>query len=405
MPKTHSRTPRTMTQKKPVILVFISCYLPGYRAGGPIRTLANMVERLSDTFNFYIVTRDRDLDEVSAYPNITPNSWTAVGKAHVMYLSPVHISQSRFTTIVNELSPDCIYLNGFFNPRFTQRVLWARRFGRLQNIPVLLAPRGEFSEGALQLKQGKKKLYLKLSRLVGLYRKLDWQASSVHERDDISRNYSTVKSNEIHVAMNLAPVDESSPTAHQHRAVHDPLRLCFLSRISPKKNLDFALRVLSQVKCDVVFSIYGPKEDADYWKRCDREIQILPDNIQVIYKGEVHPDKVKDELAQHDMFFFPTRGENYGHVIHEALGAGLPVLLSDQTPWKNVAEKGVGWMYPLKKVDPFVQAIASFAALDQLHAEDYRKRAHAYAKEKAVDADVLDANVNMFLRVIARYST
>lgn len=34
------------------ILTLADYYLPGYKAGGPIRTLANMVDMLGDEFKF-----------------------------------------------------------------------------------------------------------------------------------------------------------------------------------------------------------------------------------------------------------------------------------------------------------------------------------------------------------------
>jgi glycosyltransferase involved in cell wall biosynthesis len=52
-------------------------------------------------------------------------------------------------------------------------------------------------------------------------------------------------------------------------------------------------------------------------------------------------------LREHDLFFLPTLGENYGHVVQEALLAGCPVLLSDTTPWRGLQALGVGWDLPL----------------------------------------------------------
>ena len=46
---------------RPIILSFAGHYLPGYKAGGPIRSIANMVDQLGDEFDFRIVAGDRDL--------------------------------------------------------------------------------------------------------------------------------------------------------------------------------------------------------------------------------------------------------------------------------------------------------------------------------------------------------
>jgi len=68
---------------KTTILTSVGFYLPGYKAGGPIRTLANMVDKLGDEFEFKIVTADRDFDDTKAYPGIKVDDLNKVGKADV----------------------------------------------------------------------------------------------------------------------------------------------------------------------------------------------------------------------------------------------------------------------------------------------------------------------------------
>lgn len=386
--------------RKPSILAFNLFYLPGYRAGGPIRTLANMVERLSDDFAFRIVTQDRDAGEREPYLGIARDTWNPVGRAQVMYLDPAGVSVRRLVDLVAATAPDAIYLNSFFDPIFTQRILLARRLGRLGKTPVVLAPRGEFSAGALQLKQTRKNVYLRLSSLAGLYRGLTWQASSDLERADIQRHLRFVRTADIRIAMDLAPLEEPAVGAWSPRPDGEPLRVCFLSRISPMKNLDFALRALAAVRAPVVFTVHGPKEVPAYWAECERLIACLPPNVRVVYGGSVHPDAVKRTMAQHDLFFLPTRGENYGHVIHEALHAGLPVLISDQTPWGAVDERGAGWAFPLDNVADFARTIDEVATWDRERLAATRARATDYAREKAVSAEVLQANRAVFAAAV-----
>ena len=387
--------------RKPSILAFNLFYLPGYRAGGPIRTLANMADRLSDDFAFRIVTQDRDAGEREPYPGIAHDTWNPVGRAQVMYLDPAGVSVRRLVDLVAATAPDAIYLNSFFDPIFTQRILLARRLGRFGKTPVVLAPRGEFSAGALQLKQTRKNVYLRLSSLAGLYRGLTWQASSELERADIQRHLRFVRTADIRIAMDLAPLEEPEGGAWLPRSDGEPLRVCFLSRISPMKNLDFALRALAAVRAPVVFTVHGPKEVPAYWAECERLIACLPPNVRVGYGGSVHPDAVKQTMARHDLFFFPTRGENYGHVIHEALHAGLPVLISDQTPWGAVAERGVGWAYPLNDVADFARTIDEVATWEAERFARVRARATDFASEKTMDAAVLQANRAVFTSALA----
>jgi hypothetical protein len=55
---------------KPRVLVFVDWYLPGYKAGGPIRSVAALVRSLRDHCTFSIVTSDTDATERTPYPGV-----------------------------------------------------------------------------------------------------------------------------------------------------------------------------------------------------------------------------------------------------------------------------------------------------------------------------------------------
>ena len=60
----------------------------------------------------------------------------------------------------------------------------------------------------------------------------------------------------------------------------DYLKIVFISRISPQKNLLGAIKSLKNVKINIKFSIYGPLEDLDYWKKCELRLEKMPNNIK-----------------------------------------------------------------------------------------------------------------------------
>ena len=81
------------------ILVFTDYYLPGYKGGGPIKTLSNMVSEIT-SFRFKILTRDHDLNS-SPYLNLKRGQWTSVGNALVYYMSKEEISFKGLRKIIN----------------------------------------------------------------------------------------------------------------------------------------------------------------------------------------------------------------------------------------------------------------------------------------------------------------
>ena len=178
------------------------------------------------------------------------------------------------------------------------------------------------------------------------------------------------------------------------------LRVVFVSRISPKKNLLSALGMLQSLSGDVFFDIYGPLEDADYWNQCKKVIGTLPSNVLVKYKGMVEHENVGRVFCEHNLFLFPTLGENYGHVICEALSAGCPVLISDQPPWRDLQQQGVGWDIPLEETERFRAVLQQCVDADEEWYAALVARATEYARLAASDPAILEENRKMF-----RYAT
>jgi len=128
------------------ILILRTYYLPGYKSGGPIRTIANLVDRLGDELEFKIVTADRDSGDRKPYPNIDVNNWNRVGKADVFYMSPKKRSLRDFKKLLCSTDYDILYLNSFFSPHFTIKPLLLRKLRLILDRPLVVAPsRGVFA--------------------------------------------------------------------------------------------------------------------------------------------------------------------------------------------------------------------------------------------------------------------
>ena len=370
------------------LLVFSGFYLPGYKGGGPIKTIANLVATTYDGIDYYLVTKDRDLGDSSPYGGINSNTWSPHGNAQVFYCSPTFLGLAKGWLQVLRGRYDIVYLNSFFSPYFSFIPLL---LAKLRGHRVVLGPRGEFSSGALALKSKKKERFIKFFKFLRLHKGVVFQASTEFEKNDIHRVLGDDV--DVFVAEDIGLLE--APGIMPPKAP-DKLNLVFISRVSPMKNLLYALESLKDIKASISYEIYGPLEDADYWQQCLNVISELPPNVEVTHKGELTPDQVVPTLSQYDMFFMPTQGENYGHVIAEALCAGLPVLISDQTPWRDLEAQGIGWDLPLDDKGAFVQAIEQAHAMSADDYVDFRERVLAWAKQKFENPEAIEANKAMF---------
>lgn len=370
------------------ILLFTSYYLPGFKGGGPIKTIANLVYTTSDLISYKIVTSDRDLGDDKAYSMVTLGQWNLLDDNLVFYTDKGIRGLNQIANAVLNKDYDIIYLNSFFSVRFS---LIPLLFAKLVGKPVILAPRGEFSAGALSMKTFKKNKYIKLYKLLKLNRGVLFQASSEFELTDIKEILG--KKNKYFVAENIGSKQYAN-TLEQKQ--NNALNIVFLSRISPMKNLMYALNVLSQLTNSVSFDIYGPIEDEPYWNECKKIIAKMPKHIKISYKSHIPPIDVVETLSAYDLFFMPTKGENYGHVIAEALCAGLPILIADTTPWRNLQAQGIGWDLPLNKPEVFSATIDRLAEMPIQEHHKMREKVLAWAEKKFSQKDVIEANIAMF---------
>jgi glycosyltransferase involved in cell wall biosynthesis len=378
-----------MNNIKPKILVFCDYYLPGYKSGGGMRTIVNMVERLNSEFDFYVVTRDHDgREDFESYKSVNINEWNNLDNAKVFYLSKDRVKISAIKERINEIQPDAVYLNSYF-ATLAIFVLMLKRFNRIPKINVIMAPCGELTEGSLKLKSFKKTTFRLLANAVGIYSNLIWKASSELELIEIK----AAKGETIFIAPDL-PAKSILPNYFQNQKREKKsgeMRLIFMSRISAKKNLKWFLDILLQTVDNVTIDIVGPIEDENYWKECSDIINVLPDNIKCNYLGSIPNNEVTERMIDYDFFVLPTLSENFGHVFLEALSAGCPLITTDRTPWLNLEVKGIGWDLPLENPSAWHNILKKCVVMDNTEYQNMSVASRKFAVDFLADKDIEDA--------------
>ena len=356
------------------ILIIMGRYLPGYKDGGPVRSIKNLVDRLGNEYDFRILTADRDHGDGESYTGIKIRDWNTVGAAKVYYVEPGGFNRKTVERLAKEA--DMVYLCGCFND-YARTTLKLKKQGRIE-CQVVIAAMGLFSPGAFHIKYPKKKAYMVLLKRLGYFRGVEWSATSEEEAEDIRREAG--RDAVCHLAEDLP----RKPEEIQHIAKTDTgsLNVIFLSRISRKKNLLFAVKILQRMKGDIAFDIYGNMEDISYWKECEEELKKLPENVKWEYKGAAEAEQVVKIFAKYDIFLFPTMAENYGHVIFEAMAGGCVPIISDKTPWTEEKAGNCGEVVELERenaVEDFAEAVEKYAGMTQLEKRRAADKCIAFA--------------------------
>lgn len=355
----------------------VEWFTPGYKAGGPIRSCVNICAALKNECDIYVLTTDTDHGESKPYEGIKANTWISDTNLGVqVYYAQKSLSGMRsLAKVMLAVNADYVYLNLLFSPSFVLYPLWLKYIRRLP-AQTILCPRGTLYDSAIALKAYKKKPFLQLIKWLGIHRQITFHATNEREAKAIDGYFPGSK---IITADNLPNILQQAFVSCVKK--EGSIRCIFIARIVPIKNLLYLLKLLAGVSSKVLLTIVGPAENEDYWLECKKEINQLPLQIEVAYLGPQQNEALPALIQQHHLFILPTTGENFGHAIFEALVAGRPALISDQTPWLNLSEYNAGLVLPLNQPEAFATFIDTFAAFNQHQFDGTAMAAWQYASQ------------------------
>ena len=326
-----------------------------------------------------------------------------------MYYSNRPQTERDMLEQIQTVQPDWIYLNGALPPLTRTCLKLRRQESALQTIPVLLAPHGNLSASALAHHRIRKQSWLLYAKARGFYNDLIWHAASARESEQVravfgeaaqicevpmapKREVGRLESGNVESkepgtknsgtdAQKAPLLDEEGWAAQRVGVVPDsalsspnsPLHLVYFGRLSPEKNLPFAFLLLKQFARThpdrpVIYDLIGSGSDA-YEAKLRGLAASLPATVQVNFVGQLSAAKLQARLQsppsilRYHALLMPSLTENFSYTVLESLQAGIPVLISDQTPWRDLQSQGVGWDLSLEDPDRWLQALEDLVSL------------------------------------------
>lgn len=374
------------------ILSFIDWYLPGYRAGGVLKAFSNQIAHLEGKYEFKVITRDTDYCETVPYEQIKSNQWNRIApNAEAYYISADQLKIQTLRKLVAETNFDAAYIHGVYSFYFSILPVFLVKH---KKVLTVISAHGMLGKHSLSVKGNKKSAFIKVAQFAGFYKNVVFHAANAAEAEDVRLSIGSKA--EIMIAEELPMKIELAPWKSRIKQ-KGVLNLCSVARISPEKNTLYAIEVLK--KCTnglIVFDIYGPVYNEEYWNQCKNVIAELPDNVKVNYKGSIPGDQVLSMLSTYHAMFMPTNGENFGHTILESFMASTPVIISRNTPWRNLETSKSGWDLPLEDDSTFIAAINQLIEMDQSTYEMFSKASLQYAHEFMQNNSILEQNIKLF---------
>jgi glycosyltransferase involved in cell wall biosynthesis len=205
-------------------------------------------------------------------------------------------------------------------------------------VPRIVSPRGMLSEWALQQGSARKRaiwwLYLK--------RDLD-SASLLHatahsEASDFRNCGLTAPIAVLPNGVNLPPqLDRRDLRSRPERVA------LFLSRLHPKKGLLDLIEAWSVLRPPNWRLVIAGDDEGGHRAVVEKTAAQRGVRDLIDFVGPVGDAAKWDLYATAELFILPSYSENFGIVVAEALAAGVPVITTRATPWKELQDIGCGW--------------------------------------------------------------
>jgi glycosyltransferase involved in cell wall biosynthesis len=202
----------------------------------------------------------------------------------------------------------------------------------------IFTPMGIFDGWSLEQKKIKKKIALTLYQKKILDNCDIIHATSYLEKKNIRKL--TNNKNIIVIPHGINKLHEKS--VKKKFFINNKKRALFFSRLHKKKGIEELL--LAWKRSDLIdweLHVYGP----DFSNFLDELDPSLKNIENVIFKGEIFDTEKKNKIfVESDLFILPSKSENFGYVILESLRAGVPVMTTTKTPWKDIQDTNSGWI-------------------------------------------------------------
>ena len=357
-----------------MLFIITEYFHPFLDAGGPIRSIENLIKALSKSHPLKLITSANSHQGEPLPDTIKSDCFVneLITNTDTFYSQNSVKGYISIFIFLYKNRKYSFYINGLFITRlcFLPALICKK---------IIISPRGMLINDTMGKKAIFKKLYLLLLKQV-ISKKALWHATDEAEVSDIKRFFGTNANIQLISNIPVKPTQTEKKYAKQVGA----LRLVYYGLIVQKKGLLTLMQTLKSLNYTVSLDIYGSVKDQAYWKLCQQQINENDSLATFNYKGHANPADSQTILAGYDALVLLTKGENFGHSIYEALSVGTPVIISDKTPWVfEESATPAGWLvdYANKEFDThkLKQVLEDLYNMDNNTYSSSSANAHKYA--------------------------
>lgn len=356
--------------------------------GGPSLAILQMVKALNQLgILAEIVTTD---DHGTKHLDVPLKQLVSYKKAPVYFFRrfspPVHsIREFAYSGSLtswlwkNVLDYDLLHIHAIFSYPSTI----AMAIARIRGMPYIVRPLGQLCPWSLHQSALKKQVYLQLIERSNLDNCHVLHVTSLQEQAEISGLKLCCPSFVVPHGLQVSPL---LPDANQRLREHyqlppDQLVVLFLSRLHPKKGLEYLIQALAKLRDQRFTLIVAGNGDESYQVQIQHNIQEHNLQDRTILTGFVEGDFKQLLLQGADLFALTSHSENFGVAVLEALGAGTPVLVTPGVALAaEVEQHALGYVVP-QEVNAIANALIQHWQLPEQEKLILRQRSHKFVLE------------------------
>ena len=158
--------------------------------------------------------------------------------------------------------------------------------------------------------------------------------------------------------------------------------LLYLGRIAPIKGLANLLRAWRVISAEFPnWSLQITGTDSHGYLQ---EIVQLAEQLalpRIRFTGPLYAERKSEAFQRSELFVLPSKSENFGMAVAEALAHALPVIVTRNAPWPGITSRGCGWWVD-DGVAPLEQALREALSESPARLEERGKSGRAWIEEE-----------------------
>lgn len=309
-------------------------------SGGPSRSVPALAEHQAQLFGVTVEVRYRE----RGLPQVPLAASAVAYRAERGFLAPYEMAAQTQRSVV-------VHLHGLWSPGLHRAARAARRRG----LPYLVSTRGMLAPWAIGHRALRKRVAWALYQQQDLCRATCLLASSEFEQRDVQARMPGSRVEVLTNGCEPRPAGILPDRSLPDRSLPgDPeVRWALaMGRLHPVKGYAELLEAWANVKpSGWRLAIAGPDEGG-YRARLEELVRQRGLSNEILFLGEVDDHRKWALMDRCELFLAPSRTENFGMAIAEALQSGRPVITTTGTPWRELLEHDAGWW-----VEPQAEAL------------------------------------------------